>query len=200
MKRLALLTALLALAATAQAAPEIYIIDNSQSVTNFSFKYLGVPSRANKFEKTSGKVMFDHAHNTGSVDVTIDATSINTGYTIFNNLMQSGDFFDSANFPVITFKSNKMTLDGNNMYMSGDLTIKNMTRPVTLTISRFECVQHPVYKVEACEANVSVTVKRSDFNMGKFSMLASNEVTLDITIGAMKADPLIQLAARDNAK
>jgi polyisoprenoid-binding protein YceI len=197
MKRLAILTALVAFTATAQAAPETYVIDNNQTVANFSFSYLGMSSQTNKFDKTSGKVVFDRAAKTGSAEVSIDATSINTGVALFNAQIQSEDFFDTARYPVITFKSSNMTLDGDQMSLAGDLTIKGVTKPVTLAVTRFRCTAYSGPQGDTCMANATVTIKRSDFNMGKFSFLASNDVTLSLAIGAVRAQPPVQLASRD---
>ncbi|MGA9164066.1 MAG: YceI family protein [Thiobacillus sp.] len=195
MKRLALLTALVAFAASAQAAPETYVIDNSQTVANFSFSYLGMSNRTHKFDKTSGKVVFDRDAKTGSAEVTIDAASINTGIALFNSQMQSADFFDAANYPVITFKSSNMTLDGEQMSLAGNLTIKGVTKPVTLAVTRFKCASNPDFQGDVCLANATVTIKRSDFNMGKYAFLASNDVTLSLTIGAVR-ESAVQLASR----
>ncbi len=200
MKRLAMLTALLAAAATSEAAPETYVIDNSQTSSQFSFSYLGISSQTHRFDKVSGKVVFDQAARTGSADVVIDATSVNTGHRLLDNQLQTGAFFDTANHPVITFKSSNMTLDGEQPSMSGELTIKGVTRPVTLAISGFECTQDHAFKLEACGADATVTVRRSDFNMGRYRFLASNEITLKLTIKALKQPPLIQMASRDRGK
>jgi polyisoprenoid-binding protein YceI len=195
MKRLALLTALVAFTASVQAAPETYVIDNSQTVANFSFSYLGMSNKTHKFDKTSGKVVFDHAAKTGSAEVTIDAASINTGIALFNSQMQSADFFDAANYPVITFKSSNMSLDGEQMSLTGDLTIKGVTKPVTLAVTRFKCNSGAALQSDVCLANATVTIKRSEFNMGKYAFLASNDVTLSLTIGAVR-DQAVQLASR----
>ena len=78
MKRLALVAALAAVATTAQAAPSTYNIDNSHTYPHFSYSHLGYSTQTHKFDKTSGKVVMDFQAKTGSVDVTIDATSVNT--------------------------------------------------------------------------------------------------------------------------
>ena len=200
MKRLATLTALVAFATAAHAAPETYVIDHSSTSSQFSFSYLGVASQTNRFEKTNGKVVLDHTAKTGSAEVTIDATSINTGHAIFNEHLQAASFFDTTRYPTITFKSTKLTLDGDQMSLAGDLTIKGVTRAVTLAVTQFQCLPHPTLKAETCGANVTVTVKRSDFNMGKYALLASNNVTLNLSIQAVKEPAVIQLANRDPFK
>jgi polyisoprenoid-binding protein YceI len=200
MIRLAILTVLVALSATAQAAPETYVIDNSQTSSQFSFNYLGISNQTHKFDKVSGKVTFDPIAKTGSAEVNIDASSVNTGHNLLNNQLQTAAFFDTVNYPSITFKSSNVVLDGEQASMLGELTIKGVTKPVTLAISGFQCAQDPTFKVESCGANATVTVKRSDFNMGKFTFLASNEITLNLAIKAVKMQTLIQLASRDPIK
>jgi polyisoprenoid-binding protein YceI len=200
MRRLATLTALVAFATTAQAAPETYVIDNSQTSSLFSYRTLGVSTQTHRFEKISGKVVLDYAAKTGSADVTIDATSVNTGHVLLDKQIQAADFFDTANHPAITFKSTKMTLDGDQPSLSGDLTIKGVTKPVTLAISYFQCTPDSTFNVDACGATATVTIKRSDFNMGKYALLVSNDITLNLAIKAVKAQPVMQLASRDPFK
>lgn len=197
MKRLATLTALLTFAAVAQAAPETYVIDSSQTASLFSYRALGLANQTHRFEKISGKVVFDHAARTGSAEVTIDATSVNTGNSLFNEHIQAADFFDTANHPAIIFKSTRMTLDGEQPSMTGNLTIKGVTRPVTLAVSHFQCMQDPTFKLESCGAEASVTIRRSDFNMGKHAFLVSNDITLNLAIKAVKPQPVMQVASRD---
>ncbi|MDO9635677.1 MAG: YceI family protein, partial [Thiobacillus sp.] len=158
---------------------------------------LGVSNQTHRFEKISGTVVFDHAARTGSADVLIDATSVNTGNTLFNEHIQAADFFDTANHPAIIFKSTRMMLDGEQPSMSGNLTIKGVTRPVTLAVSNFQCMQDPTFKLESCGAQASVTIRRSDFNMGKHAFLVSNDITLNLAIKAVKPQPTLQVASHD---
>ena len=193
MKSFAALSALVVYAATAQAAPETYNIDNSHTYPHFSYSHLGFSQQTHKFDKTSGKVVLDRAAKTGSVDVVIDTTSVNTGHALFNQHIQGEDYFDTAKYPTITFKSNQMTFkDSQPVSLSGDLTIKGITKPVTLAITHFKCMPHPIVKVEACGANASTQIKRSDFNMSKHVPYVSDEITLTLAIEALKAQPTIQ--------
>ena len=187
MKRLATLIALATVAATAQAAPETYIIDNSHTFPQFTYTHLGFSRQTQKFDKTTGKVVLDRVAKSGSVDVTIDATSVNTGHALFNQHIQGADYFDTARYPTIAFKSSKMAFNGDEpVSLSGDLTIKGVTKPVTLAITYFKCMPHPMLKVPACGANATATLKRSDFNMGKNVPYVGDEVTLTLAIEALK--------------
>ena len=197
MKRFVLLTMLVACIASAQAAPETYVIDSSRTSSEFSYRYLGFSNQTHRFEKISGTVVFDRADQSGSADVAIDATSVNTGHALLNAEMQAADFFDTANYPVITFKSSKMNLNGKQSSLAGELTIKGVTRPVTLAVTHFLCMQDPVFNIDTCGADVTVTVRRSDFNMGKYPLLVGNDITLNLALKAVKAQSYMQVASRD---
>lgn len=196
MKRLVTF-AMLVLASTAQAAPETYVIDGNHTSTAFTYRTLGLPSSANRFDRISGKIVFDPAARTGSAEITIDATSVNTGAAALNEQFQGKDFFDTASYPAITFRASRMTLDGNQPSLSGDLTIKGVTRPVTLSLSQFRCAEDPVYGADACGARASVTLRRSDFNMRKYAFLVSDEITLNLAIRAVRERSYLQVASRD---
>ena len=187
MKQLALVVALSAFSVAAFAAPETFNLDPTHTAPRFEYTHFGYSNQQHRFDKTSGKVVIDRAAHTGSVDVTIDATSVNTGYALFNQHIQGADFFDTAKYPVITFKSSKVKFDGDKpVAVEGDLTIKGVTKPVTLTVTHFHSMPHPMLKKDAIGANASTKVKRSEFNMGKNVPYVSDEVTLTIAVEAIK--------------
>lgn len=189
LKALAVVTALAAFSAAAQAATT-YNIDNSHTYPHFTYNHLGYSIQTHKFDKTSGKVVMDFTAKTGSVDVTIDATSVNTGYALFNEHIQGEDYFDTAKYPTITFKSSDMKFKGNKpVSVTGDLTIKGVTKPVKLEVTHFRCMPHPILKAPACGANATTQVKRSEFNMGKNAPFVSDEVTLTLAIEAVMEQP-----------
>ena len=187
MKTIALVVALSAFSAAAIAAPETFNIDAGHTAPRFEYTHFGYSNQQHRFDKTSGKIVLDRAAHTGSVDVTIDTTSVNTGLALFNGHIQGPDFFDTAKYPVITFKSSKVKFDGDKpVAVEGDLTIKGVTKPVTLTVTHFQSMPHPMLKKDAIGANASAKVKRSEFNMGKFAPAVSDEITLTIAVEAVK--------------
>ncbi len=187
MKKLVTLMIAATLSSVAYAAPETYVIDTNHSMPRFEYSHLGYSLQLSRFDMVSGKITLDRAAKTGSVDVTIDAKSVNTGSTLFNGHIQGEDFFDTAKYPTITFKSNKVNFDGEKVAsVDGDLTIKGVTKPVTLTVNSFLCMPHPMLKKDACGATATTKVKRTDFNMGKYAPYVSDEVTLTIPVEAVK--------------
>lgn len=169
------------------AAPETFVIDGTHTYPRFSYSHFGFSKQLSRFNKTSGKIVFDKEAKTGSVDVTIDMKSIDTGYDLFNSYIQGEDFFDTEKFPTATFKSTKVRFDGDKpVAVDGDLTIKGVTKPVTLTLSSFQLMPHPMLKKDAIGANASTTVKRSEFNAGKYAPYVGDDIAIDIAVEAIK--------------
>lgn len=187
MNKFALLAIAASLSTAAIAAPETYVIDGTHTLPRFEYSHLGYSVQLSRFDKTSGTITIDRAAKTGSVDVVIDAKSVDTGYPVFNGHIQGEDFFDTEKYPTITYKSNSVKFDGDNVAsVDGDLTIKGITKPVTLTVKSFMCMPHPMMKKDACGATATATVKRSDFNAGKYAPYVSDEVLLTIPVEAVK--------------
>jgi polyisoprenoid-binding protein YceI len=186
MKKFVLLSMLLA-SIGAQAAPETYVIDTNHTKPRFSYSHFGYSTQLSRFDTVSGKITIDKAAKQGSLEVVIDTKSVNTGYALFNEHIQGADFFDTEKYPTATFKSSKINFKEDKVAsVDGTLTIKGVSKPVTLTVSSFMCMPHPMAKKDACGANASVVVKRSDFNMGKHVPYVSDEVTIDIPVEAVK--------------
>ncbi len=180
-------TLALAVAAPAFAAPETYALDPSHTFPRFSYNHMGFSTQLSRFDKTSGKVVFDKAAKTGSVDIVIDMKSVNTGFPLFNEHIQGADFLDTANHPTASFKSTKVNFKGDKpSTIDGQLTIKGVTRPVTLTVTSFQAMPHPMLKKDAIGANATTTIKRSEFNAGKYAPGVSDEVRIDVALEAIK--------------
>jgi polyisoprenoid-binding protein YceI len=187
MNKLALAIALSAFSVAASAAPETFNIDPTHTFPRFEYNHFGYSNQQHRFEKTSGKIVLDRAAKTGSVDVTIDTKSVNAGSTLFNGHIQGEDFFNTEKFPAITFKSTGVKFDGDKpAAVDGNLTIKGVTKPVTLTVTNFHSMPHPMLKKDAIGANAVAKVKRSEFNMGKFVPYVGDEITLTIAVEAIK--------------
>jgi polyisoprenoid-binding protein YceI len=176
-----------AITAPALAAPETYVVDPTHTYPRFSYDHFGLSTQLSKFTKTSGKVVLDKAAKTASVEIEIDMKSVDTGYATFNEHIQAEDFLDTNKFPKATFKSTKVIFDGDKpKSIEGNLTIKGITKPVTLNVIRYVNKPHPMRKVDTIGADASTVIKRSDFNAGKFAPAVADEVTITVAIEALK--------------
>jgi polyisoprenoid-binding protein YceI len=178
---------LAAASATALAAPETYQVDGSHTFPSFSYSHFGLSTQISRFNTTTGTVMLDQEAKTGAVDIVIDTRSVETGSATFNEHIQGEDFLDTAKYPTATFKStNVVFADGQPETIEGDLTIKGVTKPVSLKVNHFAATTHPMLKKDAIGANASALIKRSEFNAGKYAPNVGDEVTITIAIEAIK--------------
>ena len=191
MNRIAKLSAALlvsfAAASPALAAPEVYNVEGTHTFPRFSYSHFGLSTQLSKFDKTTGTVTLDKVAKTGAVDITIDTRAVDTGSAAFNEHIQAEDFLDTAKYPTATFKSTRVVFAGEQpTAIEGDLTIKGITKPVTLKVNNFATMIHPMVKKDAIGANASAVIKRSEFNAGKHSPLVGDEVTITVAIEAIK--------------
>ena len=183
----AALTLAAALSTPAFATPETYVLDSAHSFPRFSYNHFGYSTQVSRFNKTTGKIVYDKEAKTASVDIVIDATSVDSGFPVFNEHLRGEDFFDTAKYPTATFKSTKVIFEGDKpSAIEGDLTIKGITKPVTLTVTSFHAMPHPMRKKDAIGANAFTVIKRSEFNAGKYVPYVGDEVRIDIGVEAIK--------------
>ena len=124
-----------------------------------------------------------------SVQVTIPVTAIDTFVDKLDEHLKSGDFFDAAKFPTATFKSTSVAAAGPNKFtVTGDLTIKDITKPVTLGVTLNGAGEHPMLKKQAIGFSATGTIKRSDFGVGAYAPNVSDDVQLRITTEGTLAD------------
>lgn len=197
-----LMTALLACLAplSVLAAPQTYAIDPVHSFPNFTINHLGMTTIHGRFDKMSGKIVLDTAARTGTIDVKIETASVNTGDARHeagswaarnygprsrDEHLRTADFFNSAEFPELLYKSTKLNFNGDALQsVEGNLTLLGVTKPVKLNVTSFKCGPHPFNKKPMCGAYAEGSIKRTDFGI-KFGVPAiSDEVKLAIGIEA----------------
>ena len=190
MKFKLLIAAILATSASlACAAVDTYKIEPGHTYPSFEADHMGGLSVwRGKFTNTSGSITLDRKAKTGTVDITIDANTIDFGHAKMNEHAKSADMFDVAKFPTATYKSNSITFKGDKpVEVNGELTLHGVTKPVKLTINQFKCIQHPMFKREACGADASATFNRSDFGIDYGVQMGFNPtVKLAIQVEALK--------------
>jgi polyisoprenoid-binding protein YceI len=185
MKSLVILGATALLSTALNAAPITYAVDTSHTYERFAYTHMGFSQQEQRFDKTSGTVVFDAAAKTAAIDITIDAKSVSTGSALDEHI-QGADFLDTAKYPTITFKSTSVDFNaaGEPTSITGNLTIKGVTKPVTLTVTHFKHGQNPMMKKDEIGANATATINRSDFNAGKYAPLVDDQLQLTIALEA----------------
>lgn len=185
MKKFLLALSLLLLPVAAVA--EDYTVDSRHTYPSFEVNHMGLSTQRGRFNATSGKISIDRAAKTGAVQIEIDAKTVNTGLEELEKHLKGEDFFNVEKHPKISFVSNKMDFEEDRpSAVHGDLTLLGVTKPVTLSLSAFNCRVHPMNKKYVCGADASATIRRSEFGMDYAIPAVSDEVKLFIQIEAFK--------------
>lgn len=179
-----LMTAAFALPAS---AADSYTVDPNHTYPNFEINHLGFSTMHGRFGATSGKIVLDAAARSGSIDITIDATSIDTGHAKRDTHLKSDEFFNVGKFPTLTYKATKLAFDGDKLTAAdGELTLLGVTKPVRLAVTAFNCGPHPMNKKPMCGANATATINRSEFGLSKYVPAVGDEVKITIEVEATK--------------
>lgn len=147
-------------------AADEYVFDKGHTHILFAISHLGFSMTHGEFMEYEGTVMIDEgAIANSSVDVTIQMASVDTGHTKRDESLQKPDWLDTAQFPTMTFKSTAVEQTGDTTAtMTGDLTLKGVTQPVTLDVALRGRGTNPFSNQEVLGFTASGTIKRSDFN------------------------------------
>ena len=143
-----------------------YKLDSSHTYPSFEADHFGGLSVwRGKFDKSQGAVTLDRAAKTSTVNVTTDIASVSTGNTKLDEHLQSAEFFNAAKYPEATY-TGTIKFDGDKpAEIVGNLTLHGVTKPLTLKIDSFKCIQHPMLKREVCGVDAAGEFDRADFGV-----------------------------------
>ena len=175
------------LSAPTLAAPVTYVVEPGHTYPSFKAQHMGISFWRGKFNRSSGTVVLDREAKTGTVDITIDATSVDFGHDKMNEHAMKEDFFNTAKHPTITYKGIIKFENGQPDEVDGQLTMLGVTKPVKLEIESFKCIEHKFFKKEVCGADAEGEFNRWDFGM-KYGAptLDDGKAKVEIQIEALK--------------
>ncbi len=171
------------------AAPVDYKIDPTHTATVFSWNHFGFSTPSANFTDIQGTIKVDNAKPANSsVEVTIPLSSVNTNVVALDKEFQEEAWFNAAKYPNITFKSTKVeTKDKKHFNITGDLTVKGVTKPVVLDAVLNKQGEHPMAKVPAIGFNATTSFNRSAFGIGNYVPNVGDKITVNITTEATAA-------------
>ena len=190
--KLLVTTIILGFTATTQAA--MWDVDSSHAVVGFSVKHLTISNVKGEFAKVSGTVDFDGKNTQGAkIDITIDASTVDTRDLKRDEHLKSADFLDVAKFPTITFKSKKIMLAKKGKFKAtGDLTIRGVTKEVTLDISDLTAEVKDPWGNTRIGVNATTIINRKDFGaswnkvLDNGGLVVGDEVKVNLEIELIK--------------
>lgn len=168
----------------------VWTIDPVHSAVGFSVKHMRITTVRGRFADISGQITIDHGHFGNSrVDVEIGAASIDTGNEKRDAHLKSADFFDVEVFPTFTFRSSRVAKDGDDLVVTGDLTMHGVTRQITLDAEFNGQVGNPMsHRITSYSARTRLN--RKDFGLNwnatleTGGVLVGEDVRIDIEIEA----------------
>jgi polyisoprenoid-binding protein YceI len=183
---------LLALAVTsASAASTTYNLDPDHTHPSFEVDHFGgLSTWRGTFKKSSGSVTMDAEARTGTVDVVIDTATIDFAHDKLNEHVSGAEVLDVAKYPTAEYKGKFSEFaNGAPRTVTGVLTLHGITKPVTLTINSFKCIEHPMLKKQVCGADASGSFNRADFGVNYGQQYGfKQDVLLRIQVEAVKAN------------
>lgn len=168
--------------AAAKVAAGTYTVDTDHTQIAWGINHLGFNVYYGIFGSTTGTLTLDPAKPaSASVSLTIPVDKVTTTSEKLNAHLKSADFFDTAKFSTATFKSTGVVVDGLKAKITGDLTIKGITKPVVLDARFTGAGPNPMSKIETVGFEASATIKRSDYGITYALPVLGDEVSLHIT-------------------
>jgi polyisoprenoid-binding protein YceI len=171
-------------------ATTVWTIDNAHSAVEFAVKHMMFATAKGRFGSVSGTIALDNENvANSSVDVTIDATSIDTRDEKRDGHLKSADFFDVENYPAITFRSTRVEPDGDDLKVTGDLTIRGVTHQVVLD-AEFNGQGTNPWGQQVISYSATTKVNRKEFGLNwnaaleTGGMLVGDDVKISIEIEA----------------
>ena len=176
---------LAAQAVSAWADEAFFSIDPAHTFPTFEVVHQGFSTQRGRFNQTTGTVVMDQQKKRGSVDITIDANSIDTGVRPLDDVLRGAGFLNVAQYPTLSFHSTELKFDGDQLAtVDGVLTMLGVSRPVTLTVTHYKCGVDPITSHYVCGVDAETSFKRSDYGMSKLVPFVSDEVKLRIQVEA----------------
>jgi len=186
---LTILSALVLLAGSAVAQVQTWQIDPNHTAAQFSVRHMGISTIRGAFTKVSGSAQYDPSAPTkASVEATIDATSVDTRVSMRDNDLKSPNYFDTAKYPTITFKSTSVAVAGDGkLKITGDLTIHGTTKAVVLDVDGPSAPVTDPRGNTHIGASASTTINRSDFGVGGKNPMVGEEIAITIDVELVHA-------------
>lgn len=162
-----------------------YKLDPTHSSITFSIKHMMIAKVRGSFDKFDAKLVYDkNALEKSSAEATIEAASINTREEQRDTHLKSADFFDVEAFPSLTFKSVSVSSAGGELKVTGNLTVKDVTKEVVLTLDGPTDELKDPYGNLKIGVSATTTVKRKDFGLNWNAALEAGGVLVgdDVSI------------------
>ena len=181
----------IAYGANARAGPDVFRVDPELTRAEFAVSHFWVTRLRGTFGRAEGTVALDPEGHAGSIEFSVDASSVDTGWSVRDDFIRGENMFDTARYPIVRFRSTQLIFDQVRLIgAAGELTLHNVTRPIVLKVERIECGPEPGSGREGCGVTVVSSIKRSEFGMRFALPLVGDEIDLSFHLTAHRIPTL----------
>lgn len=164
-----------------------YRIDSEHTSVGFEVTELGISLANGRFGRTNGRIDYDMAAETGSVELAVDASSVETGWALRDRFVRGENMLDAAHHPQLRFRSTGMTFVEHRLVaVDGALTLHGVTRPVRLDVRNVRCGSSAEDGLERCDAEIVGRISRRAFGMDFAYPLVADEIRLTFAVSASR--------------
>lgn len=172
---------MLALLASSSAWAANYVFDPTHTYPMFEIDHLGFSTQRGQFDAVRGTLDYDPVQRAGSLEVVIDANSLDSGNEERDAILKGAGWFDVGRFPTITYRGQKLLFEGDRpIAVEGELTMLGVTQPMRLEFARVKCGLNLAARKLGCGADATGVLRRSQFGMRSGLPFVGDEVRLRI--------------------
>ena len=163
-----------------------YRVDRDATNVEYAARAFGIVTQRGRFADVRGSIVIDRDGERGSIELVIDARSIDSGWNLRDAFLRGTSMLDASRHPAIRFQSQRLSFESGTLQrVDGALTLRGVTRPVTLTIQRLACRDGE--RDAHCDAHATASIRRSDFGMESYAPLLGDDVELDFFVAARRS-------------
>ena len=183
MKKFLILCALGVLCNSPAFSADTFIMDPEYTIPSFEVGHLGFTTQRGRFNKAEGKVVLDIPAKKGSVEFVVHTKSLDMGSKAWTVHVSSEGLFNVEKFPTMTFKSDSLIFEDDKVVAAeGQFTLLGITRPLKVTVNRFNCATNAIVNKFMCSGDISATIKRSEYGMVKYIPTVTDEIQINVPV------------------
>ena len=151
---------------------------------------MGTSTVRGRFDRLGGQVVFNPQAKVLEVEIVVEAKSVSTGSAAFDDVLRGPNLLAAIDHPQSVFRASQATWDGlRPKGVTGQLSLSGVTRPLTLTVTRWKCALNPLFRAEVCGGDLEATLPRGEFGLGFGAPWVSDEVKLRVQVEAVALPP-----------
>ncbi len=165
-------------------------LDLGHTFVYWEVLHMGTSMVRGRFDRLGGQVAFNPQARVLEVEIVVETKSVSTGSQAFDSVVRGPNLLAAIDHPQAVFRASQAMWDGlRPTGVTGQLSLSGVTRPLTLTVTRWKCALNPLFRAEVCGGDLEATLPRGEFGLGFGAPWVSDEVKLRVQVEAVALPP-----------